>query len=204
MNQGIFTSIEKRRPTKGSPIVWNTQAGLLLTIRDINQSKLRELRLEDERIRLRQENLMFKSAIRDRFRFGELIGKSLAMQRVYELIVSAATSDVNVLVCGESGTGKELIARTIHQVSTRKNHAFVPVNCASIPETLFEREFFGHRRGSFTHLISEDQTVSFDEEEFRVSLCCFGNEERIPETLRLVYCFGNSVVLHSRNNDFIL
>jgi transcriptional regulator with PAS, ATPase and Fis domain len=78
------------------------------------------------------------------------VGKSPAMQRVYELIVSAATSDVNVLVQGESGTGKELIARTLHQVSRRKGHAFVAVNCASIPETLFEREFFGHRKGAFT------------------------------------------------------
>jgi transcriptional regulator with PAS, ATPase and Fis domain len=72
------------------------------------------------------------------------------MQRIYELIVSAANSEVNVLVCGESGTGKELIARTLHQVSRRKAQTFVPVNCASIPETLFEREFFGHRKGAFT------------------------------------------------------
>ncbi len=140
----VWTEIE------GSAIGWDTQQALLLTVRNINQSKLRELRLEEERARLRQENLMFKSSIRDRFRFGELVGKSPAMQRVYELIVSAATSDVNVLVYGDSGTGKELIARTIHQVSARKEHAFVPVNCASIPETLFEREFFGHRKGSFT------------------------------------------------------
>lgn len=145
-NEGMPTWTE----IEHSAIIWDTQPAILLTIRNIHQSKLRELRLEEERARLRQENLMFKSSIRDRFRFGELIGKSPAMQRVYELIVSAATSDVNVLVYGESGTGKELIARTIHQVSGRKNYAFVPVNCASIPETLFEREFFGHRKGSFT------------------------------------------------------
>jgi PAS domain S-box-containing protein len=131
-------------------IVWNTQNALLLTIRNINQSKLRELRLEAERVRLRQENLLFKSAIVDRCRFGHLIGKSAIMQQVYDLIISAASSDANVLIAGESGTGKELIARTIHQVSWRKAHPFVPVNCASIPETLFEREFFGHRKGTFT------------------------------------------------------
>jgi transcriptional regulator with PAS, ATPase and Fis domain len=72
------------------------------------------------------------------------------MQQVYERIINAASADVNVLVCGESGVGKELIARTLHQVSLRQAQAFVPVNCASIPETLFEREFFGHRKGSFT------------------------------------------------------
>jgi formate hydrogenlyase transcriptional activator len=127
----LWTEIEQ------SAIVWNTQLALLLTVRNINQSKLRELRLEQEREQLHQENLTFKSAITERYRFGQLIGKSPAMQRVYELIVSAAASDVNALIVGESGTGKELIARTIHQLSARKEQAFVPVNCASIPETIF-------------------------------------------------------------------
>jgi transcriptional regulator with PAS, ATPase and Fis domain len=130
--------------------MWDNRPAILLTIRNITQSKLREIQLEQERTRLQQENLTFKSMSADRYRFGPLVGKSPAMQRVYELIVSAATSDVNVLLIGESGTGKELIARTLHQVSTRKGQAFVPVNCASIPETLFEREFFGHRKGAFT------------------------------------------------------
>jgi PAS domain S-box-containing protein len=140
----IWTEIEE------SPIIWNAQFALLLTIRNIHQTKLREIRMEEERTRLRQENLTYRSANTERYRFGPLVGKSLAMQRVYELIVSAATSGVNVLVYGESGTGKELIAQTIHQVSPRKEHPFVAVNCASIPETLFEREFFGHRKGAFT------------------------------------------------------
>ena len=133
-----------------SVIVWNTQLALLLTVRNIHHSKLREIRLEQDRARLQQENLTFKSTLTERYRFGQLIGKSSAMQRIYELIVSAAASDVNVLIAGESGTGKELIARTIHQMSSRKNQVFVPVNCASIPETLFEREFFGHQKGAFT------------------------------------------------------
>ncbi|GAK55388.1 PAS modulated sigma54 specific transcriptional regulator, Fis family [Candidatus Vecturithrix granuli] len=133
-----------------SHILWNSQSALLLTVRDIHQSKLREIRLEQERARLHQENLTFKTTLMERYRFGSLIGKSPAMQRVYELIVSAAASDVNVLIVGESGTGKELIARTLYQVSSRKSRSFVPVNCASIPDTLFEREFFGHRKGAFT------------------------------------------------------
>jgi PAS domain S-box-containing protein len=131
-------------------IMWEGQPALLLTIRNIHASKLREQRLEQERERLRQENLTFKSTLTERYKFGEIVGKSPAMQQIYTLIVSAAASDVNVLLCGESGTGKELIARTIHQVTARKHQAFVPVNCASIPETLFEREFFGHRKGAFT------------------------------------------------------
>ena len=133
-----------------SPIVWNSQAGLLLTIRNIDDRKLREERLEKERARLENEYVSLRSTIKERYRFGALVGKSAAMQRVYDLIVSAANSEVNVLIAGESGTGKELIARSYHQVSRRQGKAFVPVNCASIPETLFEREFFGHRKGAFT------------------------------------------------------
>ncbi len=140
----IWTEIEE------SSIVWNADQAVLLTVRNIHQTKLREMRLEEERARLRQENQTYRSAGPDRYRFGPLVGKSPVMQRVYELIVSAATSGVNVLISGESGTGKELIAQTIHQVSARKSQPFVPVNCASIPETLFEREFFGHRKGTFT------------------------------------------------------
>jgi len=131
-------------------IVWENRPALVLTVRNIHASKLREQQLEQERQRLQQENLTFKSTLSERYKFGEIIGKSPVIQRIYELIVNAAVSEVNVLVVGESGTGKELIARTIHQVSARKQKNFVAVNCASIPETLFEREFFGHRKGAFT------------------------------------------------------
>ncbi len=131
-------------------ITWDGKPAGLLTIRDITDRKLREKHLEQERERLQQENITLRSTVAERYKFGELIGKSAAMQQSYELIISAAASEVNVLICGESGTGKELIARTIHQISQRKDYAFVPVNCASIPETLFEREFFGHRKGAFT------------------------------------------------------
>ena len=140
----IWTEIDQTR------IQWDNTPAMLLTIRDITDRKLREERLEKERTRLQQENLTLKSTIAERYRFGAIVGKSSAMQRIYELILSAATSEVNTLLSGESGTGKELMARTIHDLSTRKQHAFVAVNCASIPETLFEREFFGHRRGAFT------------------------------------------------------
>ena len=140
----LWTELEQ------ATIIWNGQPALLLTIRDITDRKLREQHLEQERIRLQQENLSLKTGIKERYRFGPLVGKSPAMQHIYELIVSVAASDVNALIWGESGTGKELIALTIHQVSARKTQAFVAVNCASIPESLFEREFFGHLRGAFT------------------------------------------------------
>ena len=72
------------------------------------------------------------------------------MQEAYELITRAASSDANVIINGESGTGKELIARTIHEMSDRKGSPLVPVNCGAVPETLFESEFFGHKKGAFT------------------------------------------------------
>ncbi|MGD9210812.1 MAG: sigma 54-interacting transcriptional regulator [Desulfobacteraceae bacterium] len=100
--------------------------------------------------RLRNENLLLKSTIRDRYKFKNIIGNCPAMQDVFSLIVSAATSNDNVFIYGESGTGKELVARAIHDASERKDNSFVAVNCAAIPETLIESEFFGASKGAFT------------------------------------------------------
>jgi transcriptional regulator with PAS, ATPase and Fis domain len=72
------------------------------------------------------------------------------MQTVYELILKAAATDASVAVFGESGSGKELVAHAIHTHSDRKNKRFVAVNCGAIQESLFEREFFGHRKGAFS------------------------------------------------------
>ncbi len=99
---------------------------------------------------LREENVLLRSSLRERYRFGAIIGKSPAMQRVYEMILNAAGTDANVILYGESGTGKELVARAIHETSRRKSASFVPVNCGAIPETLMESEFFGYRKGAFT------------------------------------------------------
>lgn len=74
---------------------------------------------------------------------------------INQAIIHAANSDANVVICGESGTGKELVARTIHQLSARREKHFVAVNCGAIPENLFEREFFGHRKGTFTGVIMD-------------------------------------------------
>jgi len=79
-----------------------------------------------------------------------VIGRSAAMGQVFELVKKAARSEANILVLGESGTGKELIARAIHANSPRAAHAFIPVDCAALPENLLESELFGHEKGSFT------------------------------------------------------
>jgi len=144
-----------------SVIVWESKPAVLVTMRDITEHKRREITVKEESERLQKENIQLKAAMKDRYRFGEIIGKSPAMQAVYELIVQAAAADANVVIAGESGTGKELVAWTIHKLSTRRDKAFVPVNCGAIPETLFESEFFGHRKGVFTGA-HRDQPGFFD------------------------------------------
>lgn len=110
---------------------------------DISEQKKNELRLQKENSRL-------KHSIREIYRFCDIIGKSAVMQGVYGQIIDAANSNANVIVLGESGTGKELVARAIHDLSERSEHRFVTVNCGAIPESLFESEFFGYKKGAFT------------------------------------------------------
>ncbi|MCF8070378.1 MAG: sigma 54-interacting transcriptional regulator [Desulfobacterales bacterium] len=99
---------------------------------------------------LKKENLLLRSRIKERYRFGDIIGKSPAMQKIYELILKAGITDANVMIFGETGTGKELVARAIHDAGTRSKHPYIPVNCSAITEGLIESEFFGHKKGAFT------------------------------------------------------
>jgi len=124
--------------------------GAVETLQDITEQKKLEEHIRQESELLRRENITLKSAISERYRFGDIIGKSHAMQEVYELIAKAAASDTNVIVYGESGTGKELVASAIHRMSDRKDKNFIQVNCGAIPEQLMESEFFGYRKGAFT------------------------------------------------------
>jgi DNA-binding NtrC family response regulator len=98
----------------------------------------------------RRENETLRRQLRDRGAFGELVGDSDTMRKVYALIEQVAPSSASVLITGESGTGKELVARTIHNLSPRKSAQFVAINCSAIPETLMESELFGHEKGAFT------------------------------------------------------
>jgi two-component system response regulator HydG len=82
--------------------------------------------------------------------FGELVGQHEKMKQIYRLVGSIADSDASVLIQGESGTGKELIARRIHELSSRRDKPFVAINCAAYPQTLLESELFGHEKGAFT------------------------------------------------------
>jgi DNA-binding NtrC family response regulator len=100
--------------------------------------------------RLQEENALLKRRIQREYRFEELIGRSDAMQRVFDVIDRVAESDVDVLIHGETGTGKELVARALHRRSRRKGKRFVAVDCGAIPENLLESEFFGYEKGAFT------------------------------------------------------
>ncbi len=109
---------------------------------DVSEQKFLELTLQDENRRLKQ-------AMENRSGMGEMVGRSGAMRRVYDLIVKAAGTDSSVLILGETGCGKDLVAKTIHSLSGCQGR-YVPVNCGAIPENLLESEFFGHTRGAFT------------------------------------------------------
>ena len=133
-----------------SPITFKGKPALLSTFKDITEIKEQQMTAQRTADLLHDENRVLRSSLKERYRLGEIIGHSPAMQEVYELILKAAATDVSVAIFGESGSGKELVAHAIHDHSSRKNKRFVAVNCGAIQESLFEREFFGHHKGAFS------------------------------------------------------
>lgn len=123
---------------------------VLSIIRDITERRKRELESFEEAALLREENISLKSSLKERYRLADIIGKSRPMQEVYRMIISAANTGANVVIYGESGTGKELVARAVHDLSSRGKKEFVTVNCGAIPGDLLESEFFGYKKGAFT------------------------------------------------------
>ncbi|MCK4352218.1 sigma-54-dependent Fis family transcriptional regulator [candidate division WOR-3 bacterium] len=106
-----------------------------------------------EHQKLITENIALREQLRERYSFENVIGKSQKMQEIFKLIEAIADSNSTILIQGESGTGKEIIARAIHQRSSRANRPFITVNCAAIPENLLESELFGYEKGAFTGAI---------------------------------------------------
>jgi DNA-binding NtrC family response regulator len=98
----------------------------------------------------RMELEVTRKRLRDSGSLGNLVGSSKRMQEIFRLVEMVAPSTASVLITGASGTGKELVARTIHELSPRRQKPFIPINCAAIPETLIESEIFGHEKGAFT------------------------------------------------------
>src|SRR6478609_718095 len=109
----------------------------------------------------RAELEVTRRKLRDTGSLGSLVGPSRKMQEIFRLIEMVAPSTASVLITGASGTGKELVARTIHELSPRKDRPFVAINCAAIPETLMESEIFGHEKGAFTGAL-ERRTGCFE------------------------------------------
>ncbi|MEG2140073.1 MAG: sigma 54-interacting transcriptional regulator [Bilophila sp.] len=109
---------------------------------DISEQKFQELELKEE-------NRQLKASVGNLYELGNIVGKSEAMRKVYNLIIKAAETDTNVIIYGETGSGKDLVAKAIHEYSARKGN-YVPVNCGAIPEQLLESEFFGHTKGAFS------------------------------------------------------
>lgn len=115
----------------------DSDIGLIATVRDASEIE------------------KLKKEINDRYNFSNIIGKSVPVQQLFELIETLSETDCAVLIEGESGTGKELVARAIHHESSRRNRRFVKINCSAIVAGLFESELFGHVRGAFTGAIKD-------------------------------------------------
>jgi formate hydrogenlyase transcriptional activator len=111
--------------------------------------------VSDLKNKLAQEKLYLEDEIRTELKFEEIVGKSEALRRVLQQVETVAPTDSTVLIYGETGTGKELVARALHNLSSRHASAFVKLNCAAIPTGLLESELFGHERGAFTGAISQ-------------------------------------------------
>jgi DNA-binding NtrC family response regulator len=137
-----------------------------------NDELIAQVSLAIEGRRLRDENVQLKRALKQRYNFPNIVGKSEKMQAVLDLVTQVAPSRSTILISGESGTGKEVFAKAIHSASTRADKAFIPINTGSIPADLLESQLFGHVKGAFTSAIASkkglfevaDQgTIFFDE-----------------------------------------
>jgi DNA-binding NtrC family response regulator len=118
-----------------------------------NEKLLADVRTAVGRRRAEEEVIQLKRALKQRYNFEHIIGKSEPMLRIFDLVAQVAPSRSTVLLQGESGTGKELIAKAIHMNSPRHNRAFVPVNTGSMPADLLESTLFGHVKGAFTSAV---------------------------------------------------
>jgi formate hydrogenlyase transcriptional activator len=124
---------------------------ILSVIRDLSE----KIRVQEELERAEREKQYLEEELNTEHRFEDIIGESNALKKVLKQVETVAATDVTVLILGETGTGKELIARAIHQLSSRRARTLAKLNCAAIPTGLLESELFGHERGAFTGAISQ-------------------------------------------------
>ncbi|MGV7220756.1 MAG: sigma 54-interacting transcriptional regulator [Nitrospinales bacterium] len=129
--------------------------GAVVIFKDISERKLAEEEIRGLRHQLELENEYLNEEVHDAQAYGDIIGASPALENILRQIEMVSPTEASVLISGESGTGKELIAREIHNRSSRSKRPMIKVNCASIPKELYESEFFGHVKGSFTGAIKD-------------------------------------------------
>jgi PAS domain S-box-containing protein len=129
--------------------------GAVVIFKDISERKQAEEEIRNLRHQLELENEYLNEEVHDAQAYGDIIGSSPALENILRQIEMVSPTEASVLISGESGTGKELIAREIHNRSSRSKRPMIKVNCASIPKELYESEFFGHVKGSFTGAIKD-------------------------------------------------
>ncbi len=127
-----------------------------------NEKLLADVRAAVARQKAEEENIQLKRALKQRYNFEHIVGKSEPMLKIFDLVAQVAPSRSTVLLQGESGTGKELIAKAIHLNSTRRDRPFVPVNSGSTPPDLLESTLFGHVKGAFTSAVTSKKGLFED------------------------------------------
>lgn len=129
---------------------------IITVIRDLTELIVLKEKLE-EKERESQRYLNELKHIKDRQKHSEFLGISVQTQKIRDVIYQVAKTDATILITGETGTGKEIVAKEIHKHSLRSNEPYVKINCAAIPETLLESEFFGYEKGAFTGAINKEK-----------------------------------------------
>jgi len=144
----VLDTDKKKIPTEAtiSQIEIGDNPCYVLILRDVNERYEAQKMIES----LRDETEYLKDEIQSLYHLGDMIGESKPFRKTLQLVAEVSPTDSTVLIYGETGTGKELIARAIHASSLRKDRPLITVNCAAIPESLMESEFFGHEKGAFT------------------------------------------------------
>ena len=139
-----------------TPIYENMKLkGAVVVFKDLTERKQAEEEIQCLRRQLELENAYLNEEVLDAQAYGDIIGGSPALETLLRQVAMVGPTDASVLITGESGTGKELVAREIHNRSSRSSRTMIKVNCASIPKELYESEFFGHVKGAFTGAIKD-------------------------------------------------
>src|SRR5579863_9523436 len=134
-----------------SPVETSEGRVIISVIRDLSE----RVRIQEKLTRMERERQYLEDELNLEHSFEDIIGESAALKRVLKQVETVATTDVSVLLLGETGTGKDVVARAIHQLSSRSGRTFVKLNCAAIPTGLLESELFGHEKGAFRGAISQ-------------------------------------------------